>query len=173
MSLKNTQIACFRVGDSIYGVNIMDIKEIIRYQKVLPIPKAPDFVEGVINLREEAIPIISMRKRFGIELIDETKSMRIVILKVGAKDVGIVVDSVDKVLMIGEDDLKPPPGVTTGIESEYLSGVTWDGEELVMVLEMDRILSGKEKITLAEIGADEERTDEEKNSVAVEEEADL
>ena len=156
MSLDNTQIACFRIGDSIYGVDIMDIQEIIRYQKVLSIPNAPEFVEGVINLREEAIPIISMRKRFGLDSIDETKAMRIVILKVGAKDVGIVVDSVDKVLMIEEGELKAPPGEATAIESNYLSGVLWDNEELVMVLEMDKILSGKEKITLAEIGEDKE-----------------
>ena len=156
MSLNNTQIACFRVGDSIYGVDIMDIQEIIRYQKVLPIPNAPEFVEGVINLREEAIPIISMRKRFGLDSIDETKSMRIVILKVGAKDVGIVVDSVDKVLMVEEGELKAPPGEATAIESDYLSGVVWDNEELVMVLEMEKILSGREKITLAEMGEGDE-----------------
>lgn len=165
MSLNNTQIACFRVGDSIYGVDIMDIQEIIRYQKVLPIPNAPEFVEGVINLREEAIPIISMRKRFGLDSIDETKFMRIVILKVGAKDVGIVVDSVDKVLMVEEGELKAPPGEATAIESDYLSGVVWDNEELVMVLEMDKILSGREKITLAEIGEGKENIGVEEDGI--------
>ena len=155
MIAKKIQIACFSIGDSIYGVDIMDIKEIIRYQKVLPIPKAPGFVEGVINLRDEAIPIISMRKRFSMELIEDDKSTRIVILKVGSKDIGIVVDGVDKVLEVDAEELKSPPGVTTGIESEYLSGVTWDNEDLVMILDIDKILSVKEKITLAEIGEGE------------------
>ncbi|MCK4846283.1 MAG: chemotaxis protein CheW [Deltaproteobacteria bacterium] len=162
MNADNQQIACFKVADGIYGLDIMGITEIIRYQKILPLPKALDFIEGVINLREEAIPIISMRKRFGLEPIAETKATRIIIIKLGRKDVGIVVDSVDNVLNLKEGELKPPPSVTTAIEIEYLSGVIWDNDELVMVLDMDKVLSGREKITLAEVGAGKEKPGEEK-----------
>lgn len=156
MIAEKTQIACFMVDGSIYGVDIMDIKEVIRCQKILSIPKALDFVEGVINLREEAIPVISMRKRFGLELIAEDKSTRIVILKVDAKEVGLVVDSVDKVLTIEEADLKSAPDAKTVVEADYLSGVVWDGEDMVMILNIEKILSGEEKITLAEISGEAE-----------------
>lgn len=145
------QLACFMIGEERYAADIMLIKEIILCRKVTHIPKAPDFIEGVINLRERVIPVIDMRKRLGLQATELTGATRIIITKVEGKNVGIIVDSVLKILRVGEGDIQPPPGMIKGIESEYLSGIVRDGDELILILDMGRVLTTTEKGRLDDI----------------------
>jgi len=149
---NEVQLACFKVGEERYAADIMLIKEIILYRKVTPIQKAPEFIEGIINLREKVIPVINMRKRLGLHAIEPTASTRIIITKVEGKSVGVIVDSVLNVLRVGKGDIQPPPRIIKGIESEYLSGIVRDGEELILIFDMERVLTSTEKVRLGEFG---------------------
>lgn len=144
------QLACFKVGDEKYAADIMLIKEIILSRKVTHIPKAPGFIEGIINLRGRVIPVIDMRKRLGLPVAEQTGATRIIITKVEKKDVGIIVDSVLKVLRVGKGGIQPPPKIIKGIESEYLSGIVKDGDELILILDVERVLTSTEKVRLGE-----------------------
>lgn len=145
------QLACFKVGDEKYAADIMLIREIILCRKVTRIPKAPDFIEGIINQRGTAIPVIDMRKRLGLEHKEHSKDARIIIIKFQErKRVGIIVDSVVKVLRVQKGGIQPPPKIIKGIDSEYLSGIVKDGEELILILDLERVLTSTEKVRLGE-----------------------
>src|SRR5579872_5455261 len=94
------QVVSFRLGNEEYGVDISQVQEIIRMVEITHVPRAPRFMEGVINLRGQLIPIIDLRTRFGMPRTDHTKSKRIVVTEIGSKRVGIVVDSVSEVINI-------------------------------------------------------------------------
>ena len=147
---NEVQLACFKVGEERYAADIMLIKEIILYRKVTHIQKAPEFIEGIINLRERVIPVINMRKRLGLHATEPTAATRIIITKVEGKSVGVIVDSVLNVLRVGKGDIQPPPRIIRGIESEYLSGIVRDGEELILIFDMERVLTSTEKVRLGE-----------------------
>lgn len=143
------QLACFKVGEETFAADIMLIREIILCRKITRIPKAPDFIEGIINQRGKAIPVIDMRKRLGLETRELSRSARIIVLRFQDKRlVGIIVDSVVKVLKIKEGEMQPAPKIAKGIESEYLKGIVRDKDELLLVLDMDKVLSTTEKVTL-------------------------
>jgi len=147
---NEVQLACFKVGEERYAADIMLIKEIILYRKATHIHKAPEFIEGIINLREKVIPVINMRKRLGLHAAEPTAATRIIITKVEGKNVGVIVDSVLSVLRVGTGDIQPPPRIIKGIESEYLSGIVRDGDELILILDMERVLTSTEKVRLGE-----------------------
>lgn len=145
-------LACFKVGEETFAADIMQIREIILCRKVTHIPKAPDFIEGIINLRGKVVPVIDMRKRLGFPAIDPTRAARIIVMKFqDRKRVGIIVDSVVNVIRIKEGEMQAAPKIAKGIESEYLKGIVRDGDELVLVLDMEKVLTSTEKVRLDEI----------------------
>lgn len=154
---KLISLACFKAGEESYATDIMQIREIILCRKVTHIPKAPDFIEGIINLRGKVIPVIDMRKRLGLEPKEPTRHARIIVIKFhDGKRVGVVVDSVTKVLRIEESEIEAAPSIAKGIESEYLTGVARDGDELVLVLDMEKVLTTTEKVSLDEVFSSDE-----------------
>ena len=142
------QLACFRVGGELYALDIMNIREIIRPQKLTVIPKAPRFIEGVINLRGAVIPVADLRKRFDQPCTEETRKNRIIICSVGGRIVGLLVDEVLEVRRYGRQDVAPAPQFLKGPEAEFFLGVARRDDDLVMVLDLDRILSTDEQIAL-------------------------
>lgn len=147
------QLAVLTIGGEKYALDIMSIKEILRYQPITRIPKAPAFVEGVINLRGLVIPIVDMRRRLEVEVSPPTRKTRIVIANLGGKNVGLLVDEVHEVVRVSRADIGPAPSLARGIGSEYLKGVVKRKDELLLLLDFDRILSTEEKIRIAEIKA--------------------
>lgn len=145
------QLACFRVGGELYALDIMSIREIIRPQKLTAIPKAPRFIEGVINLRGAVIPVADLRKRFDQACSEDSRKHRIIICSVGGRIVGLLVDEVLEVRRYGRQDVAPAPQFLKGPEAEFFLGVARRGEDLVMVLDLDRILSTDEQIALQKI----------------------
>jgi purine-binding chemotaxis protein CheW len=145
---QEVQLACFRVGDELYALDIMSIREIIRPQKLTAIPKAPRFIEGVINLRGAVIPVADLRKRFDQTCSEETRKSRIIICSVSGRIIGLLVDEVLEVRRYGRQDVAPAPQFLKGPEAEFFLGVARRGDDLVMVLDLDRILSTDEKIAL-------------------------
>jgi purine-binding chemotaxis protein CheW len=145
---QEVQLACFRVGGELYALDIMNIREIIRPQKLTAIPKAPRFIEGVINLRGAVIPVADLRKRFDQPCSEETRKNRIIICSVGGRIVGLLVDEVLEVRRYGRQDVAPAPQFLKGPEAEFFLGVARRDDDLVMVLDLDRILSTDEQIAL-------------------------
>jgi purine-binding chemotaxis protein CheW len=145
-SVVERQAVVIKIGDGYYIIDIMKIKEIIKTLKLTAIPKAPDFIEGVINLRGVVIPIIDMRKRFDLPALkgDNPKS-RIVIVSIEKKIVGLVVDEVKEVISLNIKEIKPPPRMLEGINTEFIMGVYKYHEDLLMIIKLDSLLTEEEK----------------------------
>lgn len=142
--LKQQQLVSFRLGAEEYGLSIMKVQEIIRLQEITKVPQMPEFIEGVINLRGNVIPIIDLRKRFGLEIIEKTAETRIVVVSVRERVMGIIVDGVSEVLRLSDDQIEPPPPVVSNIGREYIKGVGKLEKRLLILLDIDKILSSQE-----------------------------
>ncbi|HMM37740.1 MULTISPECIES: chemotaxis protein CheW [Desulfovibrio] len=145
------QLVTFSIGEEEFGVDILKVQEIIRTMEITKVPRAPEFVEGVINLRGKVIPIVDLRKRFGLETRDHDKHTRIIVIEINQMIVGFVVDSVSEVLRIPANTVEPPPPVVSGLESEYISGVGKLQDRLLILLDLNRLLSGEEKDALSQV----------------------
>ncbi|MEN8258240.1 MAG: chemotaxis protein CheW [Thermodesulfobacteriota bacterium] len=141
------QLVGFKIGNELFGVDILLVQEIIRSAPITEVPNSPDFVEGVINLRGHILPVIDLRKRLKLtrkssDLQDKTW---ILILDIHGKITGFIVDSVTKVLKIQEDTIEPPPDVImAGLESQYLRGVCDVDGQLLILLDFKQILLQEE-----------------------------
>ena len=145
------QMVTFNIGGEEFGVEILTVQEIIRMMQITRVPKAPDFVEGVINLRGKVIPVIDLRKRFGMDSRGHDKNTRIVVVEINKMIVGFIVDSVSEVLRIPADTVEPPPPVVAGLDSEYISGVGKLEDRLLILLDLDRLLSREEQKVLSQV----------------------
>lgn len=134
------QIVSFRVGSEEFGLDILRVQEIIRHQHLTRVPNSPDFVDGVINLRGQVIPVIALRKRFGLDEPPHDNQARIVVLEVQSMVLGFIVDSVPEVLRIPASAVVAPPRFGK-VEREYVSGVARLDNRLLILLDVDRILS--------------------------------
>ena len=145
------QLVSFKLKQEEFGVNILLVQEIIRMQEITNVPNAPGFVEGVINLRGRVIPIVDLRKRFGMETKEQSNATRIIVVMIGEVQVGLIVDEVSEVLRISEDTVEPPPPIVAGIESDYIKGVGKLEDRLLILLDLNKILSMEEKQSLQNV----------------------
>lgn len=145
------QLACFRVGVELYALDIMRIKEIIRPQKLTPVPKAPAFIEGVINLRGVVIPVADMRKRFDQPVDNESRKNRIVICSLAGRVIGLLVDEVLEVRRYSRKEISPAPRFIKGGNADYFLGVARQADELIMLIDLEKVLSSDEKIELQKL----------------------
>jgi len=145
------QLISFAVGEEEYGLDILKVKEVIRIREITRLPKAPSFVRGIINLRGDVIPIVDLRDRFGLENKEYTEMTRVIVVDVESKLVGMVVDSASQVVRIPEDQIDPPPPIVGGLSAEYIKGVGKIDQRLVILLNIDRILSDPEKEELGKV----------------------
>ncbi|MGQ9631481.1 MAG: chemotaxis protein CheW [bacterium] len=146
------QLVGFLLDNQEYGVGILQVQEIIRGREVTKVPRAPNFIEGVIDLRGIIIPIIDLRKRFDLKERPADESTRIIVVEVEGQTVGLIVDSVSEVLRVPADVISPPPPMTVGIDTDYIKGVARLAEgRLLIILDLDRILKPEEITALKEI----------------------
>lgn len=148
---QEIQLACFRVGDAMYALDILRIKEIIRPQKLTRVPRAPDFVEGVINLRGAVIPIIDLRRRFDLGDVGTDRKARVIICSLAGKILGLMVDEVAEVRRYGRQEIQPTPQYLKGRGAEFFHGVCRRDDDLIMVIDLERILTSGEKMDLDQI----------------------
>ena len=134
------QLVVFDLAGEIYGVNIETVREIIRMQAVTFVPDAPDFVEGVINLRGRVIPVIDLRRRFGLTVTEETNESRVLVVDSEGEDLGVIVDAVTEVQRIREDSIEPVSNLVSTEESEYIVGITKVEDQLIILLDLDRAI---------------------------------
>lgn len=143
------QMATFLLGAEEYAIEIGHIQEIVRMLPVTRVPRAPTFIEGVVNLRGKIVPVIDLRKRFGLEPFQPTKATRIIIINVEAKTVGLVVDAVKEVLRLETSAISPPPElVSGGVDEAFIQAVGRVGGRLIIMLDVGRLLSRDEVATL-------------------------
>ena len=147
---EEKQLVVFDLDSESYGVDIGAVREIIRMQEITRVPRTPEFVEGVINLRGKVIPVVDLRKRFGLAVGEENKDNRIVVVDIGGQDIGVVVDAVTEVLRIPAAAIEPPSSVITSADSEYLLGIVKLADKMIILLELESVLSEKEKDLLLE-----------------------
>ncbi len=138
------QLVTFSIGEEEFGVDILKVQEIIRTMEITKVPRAPEFVEGVINLRGKVIPIIDLRRRFGLASKTHDKNTRIIVIEINNMIVGFVVDAVSEVLRIPTSTVEPPPPVVAGVESDYISGVGKLQDRLLILLDLDKLLSNED-----------------------------
>jgi purine-binding chemotaxis protein CheW len=158
------QFVTFQVGDEECGMDIRRITEVIRPLKITPLPRMPEFIEGVVNLRGMIIPIIDLRKRFALSrTVDNPRKMRMLITKgaipgasgAGGELLGLVVDSVQEVLLINRKDIEPAPEAARGQQVGFITGMGKVGDRLIILIDSSMILSQHERSALAEVGHDE------------------
>ncbi len=135
------QVVVFNLGEELFGVNIARVEEIIRWQKVTKIPNAPNFVEGIINLRGRVIPVVDLRRCFGLESAIANKETRIVEVQIQGWTVGLIVDGVSEVLHVPQSAVDPPSPVITTVDSAYLRGIARLEDKLVALLDLEKVLT--------------------------------
>lgn len=142
------QLVTFRLGNEEFSLDILRVQEIIRHMDLTRVPRTPDFVEGVINLRGRVIPVLDLRKRFGLPADERTNETRIIVVDVDNRTVGLKVDAVSEVLRLPADTVEPPPAIVTGAESDYIRGVGKLDGRLIILLDVSKILTGTERDAL-------------------------
>ena len=144
----------FELGGEEYGVDILKVQEIRGYDKVKPIPRAPDYLKGVINLRGAVVPVVDLRVRFGLASPRYDAFTVMVILRFDSRILAIVVDAVSDVVRLPASELKAPPSLGSVVESSYIAAVATPGERMVLLLDIEKLLSSSE-MRLLEKAADE------------------
>jgi purine-binding chemotaxis protein CheW len=142
------QLVSFSIGSEEFGVEILKVQEINRMLDVTRVPNSPEYVEGVINLRGKVIPVVNIRRRFGMERKDKDKHTRIVIVELGGQVVGFLVDGVKEVLRIPRSIIEPPPSLVGAISSEYITAVGKLEDRLLILLDLEKILSSTAQSSL-------------------------
>lgn len=140
------QLVTFRLRDEEFGVEISQVREIVRLTEITHLPEAPQFIKGVINLRGEIIAVVDLGKQFGLSLLEKLeKTSRIIVVELGDKTVGMLVDEVPEVLKISKEDIEPTPEVIQSqVHEDYIKGVGKIGERLLILLDLEKILAPHE-----------------------------
>ena len=140
------QVVAFRVGGEEFGLEVMKVKRVLKVPELRIVPKAPDFVEGVVSIADSIVPVIDMRKRFSVS--QAAGSGHLLVVEAGDSQVGLVVDEVPGVTNIAEDAVSPAPDFFKGLAGRYLEGIAEDQGRLIILLNIEEVLSSKERIAL-------------------------
>lgn len=144
------QLVVFELANEHYGVDIAAVESIIKMQPITTVPQAPAFVEGITNLRGSVLPVMDLRKRFGLSYKDQSgeaarDEKRIVVVSMDGMKIGMIVDAVSEVLRIQEEVIEPPPPMVTTINSAFITGIAKVGERLIILLDLAKVLTLSEK----------------------------
>mgnify|MGYP006423019873 CR=1 FL=1 len=141
---EGDQYLTFNLGDEEYGVDILRVQEIRAWDTVTPLPNTPPYVKGVINMRGTIVPVIDLRERFGMEMLQYTQFTVVVLVRVLSGDreriMGLIVDALSEVYGITEDQLRPPPDFGTVIRTDFIQGLATMEDKMVIILDVDRLL---------------------------------
>lgn len=147
-AVPQVQLVTFKVGGEEFGLDVFAVHEILRWQGVTPVPRAPAFVEGVLEVRGAVIPVVDLRRRFEVKDFAYDDDTRIVVVEFNGERLGLVVDSVTEVLRAPETSISAPPAYIRGMAAEFLRGIVRLDARLVILLDLERILSSEERIAL-------------------------
>ena len=145
------QLVSFKLADEEFGVDILQVQEINRLVDITKVPKTPEFVEGVINLRGKVIPVIDLRKRFDLEINDYNPDTRIVVVDIDNSIMGMIVDEVSEVLRLPLSTVEAAPDITSTIDADYISGVAKLDDRLLILLDLSKVFTPSEKEALGKM----------------------
>lgn len=143
--MAENQYVVFKLNKEEFGVDIMNVKEIIPYQKSTQIPNSPNFIEGVINYRGNVIPIINLNKRFKLNTEEITGDTRIIVINIEEKEIGFVVDEASQTLRLEKEQIDPTPDIISDVDRRYITGVgKIDESRLLILLDLEKVLTDRE-----------------------------
>ena len=144
----------FKLGDELFAANVGKVLEILELSKITNVPKSPNYMRGVINLRGNVLPVIDTRTRFGMNAIEDTINTCIIVLDIDMENesvkIGLLVDMVQEVLQIDAESIQPPPSIGNKYKSDFIQGMGKVDDEFVMILNIDKVLSSDELSILQE-----------------------
>jgi len=147
---EERKILVFGLANEELGLDISSVREVLRPEKIYPLPKAPHFIEGVINLRGHIIALIDLRKRLLADRTEEEPNKRIIVCRVNKFIVGLTVNSLKEIVALSKEDIKPTPEVVAmQMEADLISGIAKVGERIIPILDLERILTKKEAVELS------------------------
>ena len=142
---EEVQLVVFKIGEEEFGVEINQVREIVKLVSITRMPRAPVFIEGVVNLRGQIITVIDLAKRLDLPSTGKTEATRIMVVEVGEDTVGMIVDSVSEVLRLSKDDIEDTPAlIDTEVHEKYLRGVGKSEDRLLILLDLNEVLSTEE-----------------------------
>ena len=143
-NVEHRQCVTFRLDAEVYGINVMLVQEVLRITDIAPVPGAPSYVVGIINLRGNVVTVIDTRTRFGLPPKEMDDATRIVIIETEHQTVGIIVDSVSEVVDIYSNEIETAPNVGNDETARYIEGVVSRGEELLILVDLNKLLTDDE-----------------------------
>jgi purine-binding chemotaxis protein CheW len=146
LTAASSQFLTFLLGAGQYGVEILKVQEIRGYTAVTPIPNAPSYIKGVINLRGTVVPVVDLRAKFSMEVTEYNKFTVIIVVTVGPKVIGLVVDAVSDVLDIPAAEMRLPPDLGGQVDTRFITGMATIGEQMTVLLDIDRLLSDDQAV---------------------------
>jgi len=151
-AVEESQLLVFSLQKEELGINIEWVREVLPQKEIHPLPKAPDFIEGVINLRGHIIAVIDLRKKFKLSVLEENANKRVIICKIKDFIAGLIVDSVSEVLTLPEIHINPTPKIVSIQTVEgYIKGIARIGERVIVILDLEKILSEEETQKMSQI----------------------
>ena len=143
-NVEHRQCVTFRLDEEVYGINVMLVQEVLRVTDIAPVPGAPNYVVGIINLRGNVVTVIDTRMRFGLPPRDMQDATRIVIIETEHQTVGIIVDSVSEVVDIYSNEIETAPNVGNDETARYIEGVVSRGDQLLILVDLNKLLTDDE-----------------------------
>ena len=140
LSADGNQFLTFRLAEEDFGVEILRVQEIKKFSNITPIPNTPSYIRGVINLRGTVVPIIDLRTKFNMPQADYNQYSVVIVVNVGSRVMGLVVDAVSDVLNVGNDDYEPAPSLGGDVDTSFITGLAKTGERLITLLNIDNLV---------------------------------
>lgn len=157
IKLAEKQYVIFNLNNQEFGIDIMSVKEIIAYKEPFNIPNSPDFIEGVLNYRGNVIPIVSLKKRFGMENIEVNEDARIIVITYKEKEIGFIVDDASQTIRLEEEMIDDVPDLINSISRRFITGVgKIDDERLFIIINLENVLTDEEKAEIEELEVQDE-----------------
>lgn len=166
--LATTQYLTFKLGEEVFALEISKVREVLDFTIITKVPRTPDFMRGVINLRGNVVPVVDMRMKFGMSETETTVNTCIIIVEIELDDettvLGALADSVEEVIELGPEHVEPPPKMGTRLKTEFIKGMGKRDEHFIIILDIDRVFSSTELSLVQEAGEEqlqEEESEEE------------
>lgn len=155
---ETTQYLTFKLGEEVFALDITKVREVLDFTTVTKVPRTPEFMRGVINLRGGVVPVVDMRLKFGMSMTEQTVNTCIIIAEVSLESettvLGALVDSVQEVMDMEPDQIEPSPRIGTQVRTEFITGMGKQGEEFVMILDIDKVFSTDEMVLVQDAGGE-------------------
>ena len=149
--MADKQLVVFRLGNEHYGLDIVAVEGIIKLQEITKVPHSPRFVEGITYLRDHVLPVVDLRKRYDVSDVKDTDATRIITVKIGEIQAGMIVDAVSEVITVDDKEIEKVSDMVITKSSEFVEGVIKDGNRLLLFVNLEKVLSFEEENLLQDI----------------------